>query len=168
MNPRKKPRFMREEAFKRKKVQKNWRKPRGWASKLRRKEKQKPKHPTTGFGAPRKLKGLHPSGHPEILVHNTGEIGEAKAVKMAKVGAKKKREIIQYCIKNKIKILNLKEPEKFLKKTEKKKKQKKQKTLAKPEKKAEAKKEEEEKTEKIGEEKKSPEQKTRKRTLKKK
>ncbi|MBR9678379.1 MAG: hypothetical protein GOU97_03765 [Nanoarchaeota archaeon] len=167
MNPRKKPRFMREEAFKRKKVSKNWRKPRGWASKLRRKEKQKPKHPNPGFGAPKKTRGLHPSEHMENLVKRIKDVGELKTVKIGKVGAKKKREIVQHCVKNKIKILNVRNPKKYLEKTVKIKKARKKKELAKekPKKKEEKK---EETVKKIGEEKKAPTKKTVKGTLKKK
>lgn len=173
-NPRKKPRFRREEAFKRKKVPKNWRKPRGRASKLRRKEKHKPKLPNPGFGAPTELRGLHPSMHEVHLVHNKNQIkDEWEAIKIASVGKRKKRSIVKHCVDQGIKILNVRDPQKYLEKTRKKKREKKEKKLAKPEKKpkkkekkpkkGEGKKEEEGKE--LGSKKKSPIKKTSKRTF---
>jgi len=71
VNPRKKPKFLRQNWRARKKLRKvKWRKPRGSQSKLRKGKKGKPAKPRIGYGAPRRLRGLHPSGLKEVLVHS--------------------------------------------------------------------------------------------------
>jgi large subunit ribosomal protein L32e len=109
MNPRKKPEFKRHAAYT-KRVSKSWRRPRGRDNKMRIKEKAKGKRPSIGFGAPKSLRGLHPSGFKEVLVANVNDLmklnkNEAARIS-SKVGKKKKVEIVNKAKELGIKVLN--------------------------------------------------------------
>ncbi|MEM5777225.1 MAG: 50S ribosomal protein L32e [Candidatus Aenigmatarchaeota archaeon] len=110
MNPRKKTKFNRHGAYV-KRVSKSWRRPRGRDNKMRIKEKAKGKRPSIGFGAPKSLRGLHPSGFKEILISNIKELERVDKAKeavriAAKVGKKKKAEIVTKAKEFGIKVLN--------------------------------------------------------------
>ena len=110
MNPRKKPEFNRHGAYA-KRVSKSWRRPRGRDNKMRIKEKAKGKRPSVGFGAPKDLKGLHPSGFKEVMVANVNDLMKINKDKEAariisKVGKKKKVEIVNKAKELGIKVLN--------------------------------------------------------------
>lgn len=111
MNPRKKPKFLRHmhEAYVR--IGTSWRKPRGIQSKVKIKQKGRIRMPNVGYGAPRALKYLHPSGFKEILVHNVAELMKVdkikEAVKIAHtVGNRKRSEVLKKAKEMKIKVLN--------------------------------------------------------------
>ena len=89
----------------------SWRKPRGIQSKVKLKEKGRIRMPNIGYGAPNRLKYLHPSGFKEILVHNVQELSKIdnikEAVKIAHtVGNRKRNEILKKAEELKVKILN--------------------------------------------------------------
>jgi len=112
VNPRKKPKFLRAmwEAYKR--LQKvKWRRPRGSQSKIRKKLKGKRKMPSPGYGAPKELRYLHPSGLKEVLVYNVKDLEkinpEKEAIRIAhQVGKRKRKEILKKAEELKIKVLN--------------------------------------------------------------
>jgi large subunit ribosomal protein L32e len=111
MNPRKKPKFKRHGEGILKRVGEKWRRPRGWHSKLRKKMKSKGKVPSPGYGAPKELRFLHPSGYKEVLIRNLKDLEkidkEKEAIKIASTVGKKKRNMIIEKAKNLgIKILN--------------------------------------------------------------
>lgn len=111
VNPRKKPKFKRWLSQSYKRLEKSWRRERGIHSKIRRREKGKPKMPSPGYGAPRALRYLHPSGFKEVLVYTPKELEkinpEKEAIRIAHVvGKKKKEEIIKKAEELKIKVLN--------------------------------------------------------------
>jgi len=111
MNPRKKPKFIRHGSKYLKKVKKKWRRGRGQDNKTRKKWKGKDSIPRPGYGAPRKTKGLHPSGFREVLVHNLNNLVKidvkTEAVRIASgVGKRKKETIVKQAKKLKLKILN--------------------------------------------------------------
>ena len=92
----------------RRKLQK-WRRVRGKSNKLRLGRMGYPVVPTIGHKGPRKdagkVKGLMPK-----LVHNLAElqdIGKNEGAILARIGAKKKLELIKKAEELKIKILNL-------------------------------------------------------------
>lgn len=159
---KKKPKFARQDSHKVKRLkhERNWRRPKGHHSKVRRKEKQKGKMPSLGYRSPRKSRFLHPSGFEKILVSNLSDLKDIKknqGIIIRNIGKKKKIKIIEYALKNKIKVLNLREPEEFLKKIkkeieakkEKKKIKKEEKKVKKEKKKPEKKEEKEEKIKKL-------------------
>jgi large subunit ribosomal protein L32e len=144
---RRKPHFIREESSKIKKLSKmGWRKPRGWHNKMRHGFKGHRRCVEVGWGSPKEVKGLHRSGMEMVIVYNPQQLEAINSEKQgiiigSTVGAKKKIEIINAAMKNKIAILNYREPAKFIESTmqafklvkearEKKKEQKKKKEAA--------------------------------------
>ncbi len=110
MNPRKKPDFRRHGTYV-KRASKGWRRPRGRDNKMRRKEKAKGKRPSVGFGAPKELRGLHPSGFKEVMVANVNDLMKIDKERevariISKVGKRKKAEIVNKAKELGIKVLN--------------------------------------------------------------
>lgn len=111
VNPRKKPKFVRQSAIAYKRLDEKWRKPRGRQSKLRVREKSHGHLVAVGWRAPKALRGLHPSGFREILVHNPQQLQNIDpkifAVRIAHtVGKRKRQEILKKVEELKIKVLN--------------------------------------------------------------
>lgn len=110
MNPRKKPNFRRQLGKEYVRLHGKWRAPKGMTSKLRRKEKSHGRQPNAGYGAPKNLRFLHPSGLREVLVHNVQELSTLDSKNAARiassVGRKKRMEIQKKAEEKKIRILN--------------------------------------------------------------
>lgn len=111
MNPKKKPKFRRWMSQTLRRVDESWRRPHGTHSKIKRDEKGKIKMPTPGYGSPRELRYLHPSGFREVLVSNLKDLenidSKKQAAKIAHTVGKKKRELIlKKAEEMKIKVLN--------------------------------------------------------------
>ncbi len=66
----KKPTFKRADSHKKKKLDENWRRPRGLQGKMRRRITAKGAVVQAGYSSPRAVRGLHPSGFEEVLVQN--------------------------------------------------------------------------------------------------
>lgn len=157
---RKKPDFIRQDSHKKSRIKSRWRRARGLQSKIRLEKKGYRKKPKVGYGTSKEIKNLI-KGVNSKIVSTTKElknISKDGGIIIAKIGLKKKIAIIKEALKSKITILNLKNPELFLKqideKIKEKKELKKKKTASKTAKKKEAKekakeKEKEEKKEKI-------------------
>jgi len=110
---RKKPRFLRQEWWRFPKFKNNpkWRKPKGIDSKMRLKKKGKPRSPSIGWSSPKAVRGLHPSGYEEVLVHNVKEVEainpSRQAARIAGTVGRRKRELIVARAKELgIKVLN--------------------------------------------------------------
>ncbi|MHA1268736.1 MAG: 50S ribosomal protein L32e [Candidatus Helarchaeota archaeon] len=71
---KKRPQFRRYESWRYKKVKPRWRRPRGIDSSSRKKEKTGIKLVNIGYRSPKKVRGLHPSGFREVLVHNANQL----------------------------------------------------------------------------------------------
>ena len=107
----KKPKFIRQESWRYKRVNDNWRRPRGIDSKMRKKIKGWPSSPNIGYCSPKKTRGLHPSGFVEINVHNIDDLNdvnpELHAIRISqKVGGRKRAEIMVLAKERGIHILN--------------------------------------------------------------
>ncbi len=111
VNPRKKPKFLAQGAAVLKRIKERWRRPRGLHSKLRKRKRDRGKMPNPGYGAPKDLRGLHPSGYQEVLVRTLKDLEgldpAKQAVRIAStVGKKLRSEILKKAEELKLKVLN--------------------------------------------------------------
>ena len=116
MRVTKKPKFVRCGGKNKKRVGEKWRRPRGRTNKLRRHKKNRGHLPHPGYGTPKNLRGLHPSGLEEVLVSNANGIEnfdkEKQALRIeARVGVKKRLEIQKKAQELGIRVLNVKKIE---------------------------------------------------------
>lgn len=96
---RRRPKFIRAEWHRLKRLQTSWRRPKGIDSKMREARKGKRKSPGTGYRGPRQVRGLHPSGKELIRILSVRELKdidpENQIVQIgSKVGSRKRTEII--------------------------------------------------------------------------
>ncbi len=108
---KKKPRFVRQELSKLKKLKDKWRAPKGVDSKKAEGKRGKGKMPKIGYKNPDIIRGVHPSGFYSVMVHNVGGLNDIDPLKdaamiSATVGRKKRNEIIKSANELKITILN--------------------------------------------------------------
>lgn len=107
----KKPHFVRADSHKFKRLDSNWRAPRGLRGKKRRHYKAKGALVEAGYGSPVAVKGLHPSGYAETLVYTVSDMNgmdaSAQAVRIAaQVGGRKKAIIQAKAQELGLKVLN--------------------------------------------------------------
>lgn len=109
---RKKPEFKRQErSWRYKRVKESWRRPKGLDSKMRLKRKGWPPSVSVGYKSPRVIRGVHPSGFEEVLVHNLKEAENLdpnkQVIRIAHtVGAKKRALILKRAKKLGVTVLN--------------------------------------------------------------
>lgn len=107
---KKNPKFLRQDYGKRKRIKKKWKNPSGLHSKMKKKKKGKRKPVEIGYRTPKKTRGIHPSGFIEVYVQNINDlkgIDKKKcAIRIGRVGKKKRIEILKEAKKLKIKVLN--------------------------------------------------------------
>ena len=105
------PRFQRRGIHEKKRLADVWRKPKGRHNKLRRQIKAKGPLPRPGYGSPAAVRGLHPCGLSDVLVHNEAMLAPldpaVHAVRIAGgVGMKKRREIQGRAAEAGLRVLN--------------------------------------------------------------
>jgi len=105
------PKFRRQEWFRYRKFGDEWRKPQGGQSKLRRHFGYRWNLPSIGYRGPRAVRGLHPSGFQEVLVHNEHQLEGLDASKQAvrighAVGTLKREMIEKACDEKGLRVLN--------------------------------------------------------------
>ena len=156
----KKPAFIKQDTHKKSRLKKKWKRPRGFQSKIRLHKKGYRREVYKGWGSPSEVAGLHPSGLKIIKVNMLKDLEginpeEEGAMISKTVGLKKKLDIIKKAKEKGITILNVKDPENFVKDVEdvmsKKKAEKSKKLQEKEKKKKDAEKKTEEKKEEKGE-----------------
>lgn len=100
MANQRKPKFRRPESWRYKRLNTGWRRPKGIDSAIRKREKSQPAIPRIGYRSAAKLRGIHPSGLQEVLVHNLGELEglrpKVHAVRIGhRVGDRKRLAILE-------------------------------------------------------------------------
>ena len=104
------PKFIRPESWRYKRLETTWRKPKGVDNHQRKqKSRGRPGLVKVGYGGPRISKGLHPSGYTDNLVHNLQELTKLDpkidGVRLGhSVGTKKRKEILKFAIEKKFKV----------------------------------------------------------------
>ena len=106
----KKPDFVRQESWRYKRVKSSWRRPRGRDSRMRKKDAGWPKSVSIGYRSPVKVRGIHPSGFEEILIHNTKDLEKVNSKNVVRightVGLKKRLMIIEKANELNLRVLN--------------------------------------------------------------
>ncbi len=105
------PEFLREEWFRYKRIPRNWRRPDGITSKMRRHFKYRPSVVSIGFRGPKNVRGLHPSGFEEVLIYTVSDLERVNPERQAariggSVGTKKRLEIEKKAKELDIRLLN--------------------------------------------------------------
>lgn len=93
------PKFIRQESWRYKRVKLSWRRPKGIDNRARKKKKGNIASPNIGYRTPRKVRHLHSSGFKEVVVHNIKELEQVVArkevVKIAHAVGRQKRVLLQ-------------------------------------------------------------------------
>jgi len=105
------PKFVREESWRYKRVKQSWRSPRGKTSRVRRSKKGWPPVVKIGYSKPASLRGLHPSGMREIMIYRPQDLEKINPkVQVARiahaVGENKRLLILDEAEKRNIRVLN--------------------------------------------------------------
>ncbi len=105
------PSFRRQEWFRYRKLGQKWRRPRGSHSKQRRGRRYRGSMPSSGYMGPREVRGLHPAGFEEVLVHRPEELEGidpgTQAVRIAhSVGTRKRLAIQEVADEAGVRVLN--------------------------------------------------------------
>ncbi|NHI93127.1 MAG: 50S ribosomal protein L32e [Candidatus Lokiarchaeota archaeon] len=108
---KKRPTFKRYESWRYKRVSPSWRKAQGIDSKVRRKKKGIIKSPNIGYRGPKKVRGLHPTGLEEVLIHNIQDLDKIdkknQIIKISStIGIKKRRIILELADQKRILVSN--------------------------------------------------------------
>ena len=119
----KKPHFIRQDAHKKKKLSKKWRRPKGLHSKIRLKLRGRAKYVSVGYRSPKKVRYLHKSGLQQHIVRSIADLEGLNAKKIcliisSSLGNRKKITILKKVKEHGFKILNIKDPEAYTKKVE--------------------------------------------------
>ncbi|MBI4150592.1 50S ribosomal protein L32e [Candidatus Woesearchaeota archaeon] len=116
---KKRPRFVRQDWHKKKRLALVWRKPKGMDSKLRKHMHGHGHLPTRGYGSPALVRGMHKSGLVPILVAAVNQVdainGKTHGIIIsATVGNRKRIDIITKASSKSIRVLNIKDGAKFV------------------------------------------------------
>ena len=103
--------FRRQEWFRYKKLGDSWRKPRGKHSKQREHLARRPPVVDAGFRSPSAVRGLHPSGFLEVLIHTPQDLERLDPLREAarigsSVGSRKRELIMEKAEELKVRVLN--------------------------------------------------------------
>jgi len=108
---KKKPLFIRKDIYKKKKLGKSWRKPRGLDNKQRLCKRGVAKIISSGYRAPAEIRGLHNSGLTPVIVSSMSQIAsltkEQGIILSAKLGNGKRQMLIEEIKKKNLKLLNM-------------------------------------------------------------
>lgn len=96
-----------------------WRAARGIHSAVRQMHRGRPAMPSPGYGAPKAVYGLHPSGLEQVLVYTSSQLTALNplrqgAILASDLGKKRKLELLRLAVDKKITILNSRDPAKAI------------------------------------------------------
>ena len=115
----KKPRFRRGQAGIMPQLKGTWRRPRGLHNKMRLGLRGKPTSPAVGYSSPKAVKGLERSGLKSVVVKTLNDLQHIKAnegiLLSATLGMKKRTLLLKKATEMKLTLLNIKNPEEYLK-----------------------------------------------------
>ena len=119
----KKPDFIRQDANKKKRLERRWRKPKGLHSKIRLNLRGRAKGTSQGYRSPKKVRGLYKNGlqHSRISSVKDLEIIDPKEnciIISSSLGNKKRIDILKKAKERGFVISNIKDPDTFVKKIE--------------------------------------------------
>ena len=105
------PKFVREESWRYKRVKPAWRSPRGKTSRVRRSKKGWPPVVKIGYSKPNQIRGLHPSGLREVIIQRVVDLEKLTpkqdAARIAHtVGENKRLMILEEADRRDIRVLN--------------------------------------------------------------
>ena len=111
---RKRPKFSKFESWRLVRVKDYWRRPTGIDNKMRQKRKGWPKSASIGYGSPKAVRDLHPSGMEEVVIYNVGDLTivdpEIQVARIGgSVGARKRSAIVAEAADLGIRVLNPRE-----------------------------------------------------------
>lgn len=120
---KRKPAFMRQDAHKKVRIKKTWKKPHGLQSKMRLHEKGYNRCVSPGFKSPAQVRCLTRQGLTQVQVSNLDQLKaidpQTQAAMITKtVGMRNRTGMIKEALSRKITIMNYKHPEQFLKTAE--------------------------------------------------
>ena len=103
--------FERQDNHKKRQTPDSWKKPVGKHSRVRLKKKGAAPMPNPGYRTEKAVRGKHPSGYEDVLVHNTDDLDEldpeTEAARIgSNVGGKKREKIIEKADEEEIHVLN--------------------------------------------------------------
>jgi len=106
-----KPQFNRHDYHKKKRTPTSWRYPRGTHSKQRKRQKAKGPVVQAGYRSPTAVRGRHPSGFEEVLVHTPSDLDgldpDRQAARIASsVGGRKRQRIEDRAADDGVRVLN--------------------------------------------------------------
>jgi len=111
---RREPRWMRmdEWRFLRIAHRESWRRPKGNDNKIRLEIKGYPKRVKVGYGKPRLVRNLHPTGFKLVIVHRPEDVDKVDPTKEAivigrTVGLRKRVEIVRRAIERGVRVINV-------------------------------------------------------------
>ncbi len=108
---KRRPKFVRPESWRYKKLKVSWRRPKGIDHKVRLQVKGWPKKVKVGYRGPRLARGLHPSGLEDVLISSVKEMEgldpQRAAVRIAaSVGSRKRKLLVDLAGSRGLRVLN--------------------------------------------------------------
>jgi large subunit ribosomal protein L32e len=108
----KRPKFVKMESWRHKRLKDHWRQPKGVDNHMRLNLKGWPKSVNVGYRSPKAVRGIHPSGKEEVHVYNVGDLSivdpETQVARIGgSVGLRKRVKIVQEANLRGIRILNV-------------------------------------------------------------
>ena len=107
----KRPHFTQFESWRFDRIKDHWKRPKGVDNHMRQEKRGWPKVVKVGYGGPKAVRGLHPSGLEEVMIYNIADLAlldpETQVARLGgSVGTKKRIAILNEAISQGVKVLN--------------------------------------------------------------